>query len=276
METINKSYMYRDNYFLNIRMESDKFDNDVEKKLDNIFSDENINVNTLKITYILNALTKDIPKVHKTITIVKDEQILALINFNNNKLVNYYSETNINGKSALKCKYSNKSGLNFRVEDAKYAKMGIINKLDEIEKLDNMNILPLGNIEIAIKDSYELFYRQIPDFTIKNDRDKARYMLAILDSFNIRFDNLSQIYYNDGRIITDYNTNLFNLAVTPLKEERKVLSDDQIEKIAYLGLNLKSYNMDELVKMMYFDKENQKENEYIRSLKQKLNKPINL
>ena len=141
----------------------------------------------LEVNLSTNDINKTIKYVDKTLVLYESEE-------NNSLLVNYEIEKNLN----ISLLNQPKNILNY--PNYEIIKTTYNAKLEELSKLQKVNIVNLNTDDKALCLIYKLFYGEYPDFSSKNINTKIQSMLAILIEFGICLNDKISFRMNHQKI----------------------------------------------------------------------------
>ena len=182
---LEKKYEYEGNKYISISIESDTIRENASEVLDNVLSHYTNNIE--KLIYMAKVFTKGSTESSINISIINGDNIECLVSLKNNELVSYYSGKTKNNEKISEISYSEDGGYNFRVYDKENALNIVRNETSTINNLNNMRVLPITDFEKSIVEIYHIIFKEYPDFSKKEDRQRCEYLLCnlyVLGMFN--------------------------------------------------------------------------------------------
>ena len=182
---LEKKYEYEGNKYISIGIESDAIKENASEVLDNVLNHYTNNIE--KLIYMAKIFTKKSAESSINISIVNGDNIEYLVSLKNNELVSYYSGKTKNDEKVSEISYSEDGGYNFRVYDKENALKIVKNETNVISNLNNMRVLPITEYEKSIVEIYHIIFKEYPDFSKKEDRQRCEYLLCnlyVLGMFN--------------------------------------------------------------------------------------------
>ena len=182
---LEKKYEYEGNKYISICIESAAIKENASVVLDNVLSYYTNNIE--KLIYMAKIFTKESSESSINISIINDDNIEYLVSLKNNKLVSYYSGKLKNNEKVSEISFNEDGGYNFRVYDKNNTLDIVKNETNVINNLNNMRVLPITEYEKSIVEIYHIVFKEYPDFSKKEDRQRCMYLLCnlyILGMFN--------------------------------------------------------------------------------------------
>ena len=182
---LEKKYEYEGNKYISISIESDTIRENANVVLDNVLSYYTNNIE--KLIYMAKVFTKGSTESSINISIINGDNIECLVSLKNNELVSYYSGKLKNNEKVSEISFNEDSGYNFRVYDKENALKIVKDETNVINNLNNMRVLPITEFQKSIVEIYHIIFKEYPDFSKKEDRQRCEYLLCnlyVLGLFN--------------------------------------------------------------------------------------------
>ena len=182
---LEKKYEYEGNKYISIGIESDAIKENASEVLDNVLNHYTNNIE--KLIYMAKIFTKGSTESAINISIINGDNIECLVSLKNNELVSYYSGKLKNNEKVSEISFNEDSGYNFRVYDKENALKIVKDETNVINNLNNMRVLPITEFQKSIVEIYHIIFKEYPDFSKKEDRQRCEYLLCnlyVLGMFN--------------------------------------------------------------------------------------------
>lgn len=182
---LEKKYEYEGNKSISIGIESDIIRENASEVLDNVLNHYTNNIE--KLIYMAKIFTKGSTESSINISIINGDNIEYLVSLKNNELVSYYSGKLKNNEKVSEISFNEDGGYNFRVYDKNNTLDIVKNETNVINNLNNMRVLPITEFEKSIVEIYHIIFKEYPDFSKKEDRQRCEYLLCnlyVLGMFN--------------------------------------------------------------------------------------------
>ncbi len=194
---IKRKYEYEGNKAISVDIESDTITQNAKEVLNNVLRFYTNDIE--KLIYMTKIFTKGANNSLVKISIVNGTNVEYLVSMQNEKIINYYSSKTKEDKKISEVSYNNESGYDYRIYDKENV-LKILEKETDLDyNLNNMSVLPITELEKNIIEIYNFIFKDYPDFSKIEDRQRCKYALCnlyMLGMFNY-FDLDFECYNNE-------------------------------------------------------------------------------